>query len=685
MFLRVSHEGLWQLGILVAAVALGGSVCLPAGATDFVDVTTDAGLSGNNSLGAAWGDFDLDGCVDLYISNDNASTPSSQLFRSLCDGTFEDVTSTAGVAGPLRAWGVAWADFDNDGDLDLYIASRSDSNMLYRNDGDGTFTSIGVSAGVADSRGSTGVAWGDYDNDGDLDLFVANRYTNSSGTNRTDRLYRNNGDSTFTDVAGSAGVGGQTARGSFSGVWADFNDDGHLDLYVAADFSDDFYYENDGLGGFDNLSGTAGVDDPQHGMGTAVGDANGDGCLDVISTNNTQVLDPPDPTHLKTFIYLNNCNAVFTPDDAGILARDAVEWGVNFVDYDNDMDEDISIVAGGLLSFGEPNVLYENDGDGDYSDVTADSGVANSGASFGSAWADYDRDGDLDWFIANEIGSRVLFRNDGPTGNYFAVELEGVASNRFGVGARVEIVAGGVTQVRVIQAGESFLSAEEAVAFFGLGSETSVTSVAVEWPSGTTDNATNVNGNQRVLFKEGLGIQGQDCHLLTLGHTGSGSDPVAEPTNSIGCALGEYLNAEPITLSGAVPASGWSIDGWTGTSDDSSTGSTNSLTMGNEAQQVLVRYVDPTLPVDLVISETTLASEEIIEACGSITVGPNVDVTATNSGVVLRAPSLVVAELATTSGAVLSFESVLPVGCPAPGSPGQVNGRVKGMARFVRR
>jgi hypothetical protein len=209
-------------------------------------------------------------------------------------------------------------------------------------------------------------------------------------------------------------------------------------------------------------------------------------------------------------LYRNNCDGTFTPigDAAGILGRDTVEWGTNFVDFDNDGDEDLSIVAGAMLSSGEPNVLYENvtvaPDELTLVDVTAATGTQDLGEGWGSAWADIDDDGDLDWMVSNLFGQVALFRNDGPTGNHLRVELQGTTSNRDGIGARVEVTAAGRTMVRYIRAGLSYISAEELEAFFGLGDATVVDELVVKWPSGTVDTLAGPIGvNQTLQLVEG--------------------------------------------------------------------------------------------------------------------------------------------------------------------------------------
>jgi chitodextrinase len=466
----------------------------------FTNVTLPAGVfSTGESRGAAWADYDNDGCVDLYVTQVGAP---NHLYRNNCNGTFTDVASEAGVANPAVATGAAWADYDSDGDPDLYVGNQNGANALYRNNGDGTFTDVAAALGVDDIRGTAGVSWADYDGDGDPDLFIANRHVNGLTEDLTDGLYRNDG-AAFTDVAPLAGIAGSSTRLTYMGVWFDYDADGDPDLYLAVDYGNDVLYRNNGDGTFSDVSAAAGVSDPQHGMGIAVGDYNEDGCLDVLSTNNTTVDDLPE--FGPSVLYSNHCDGTFSnvSEAAGILDRKAVEWGVSFVDYDNDADLDLGIVAGGLLSEGQPNVLYRNAG-GFFTDVTDAEGAADVGAAYGSAWADYDNDGDLDWFVANERGgSNVLLRNDGPTGNFVKVTPLGAGPNTHGVGTRVELTTSGKTQIRIIQAGQSFESAEEPAAYFGLGEAVQASRIRMLWPSGAEDMICNRPSNRRYELSEG--------------------------------------------------------------------------------------------------------------------------------------------------------------------------------------
>ena len=285
----------------------------------------------------AWGDYDGDGNLDLYVSNGDGT---KRLYQNDGDATFTDVASSAGVDDSGNAPGVAWGDYDKDGDLDLYINNFGTANRLYRNDGSGTFTEVGASASVDDGGSGRGVAWGDYDDDGDLDIYVVN----ASG--QANRLYSNDGDGTFTEVGSSAGVN-DTGDGH-GGTWGDYDNDGDLDLYVSNFGQANRLYRNDGAGTFTAVGSSAGVNDSGNGTGVAWGDYDNDGDLDVYvaiwATANRLYSNDGDGTFTET-------GSSAGVDDSG--NGTAVSWG----DYDDDGDIDLYAAL-----YGTTNLLYRNNG-----------------------------------------------------------------------------------------------------------------------------------------------------------------------------------------------------------------------------------------------------------------------------------------------------------------------------------
>ncbi|HEB95156.1 MAG TPA: hypothetical protein ENI96_01835 [Sedimenticola thiotaurini] len=462
-------------------------------------VPADAGIRTDRARSGGWADYDGDGCIDLLITQ--AGGPV--LYHNDCRGRFSDVTTSAGLHGPAGGMGVAWADYDGDGDPDAYIASTDGPNALYRNDGDGTFTEVAAAAGVDDPRASTTATWGDYDRDGDLDLFVANRFYPRADSDITDRLYRNDGNGRFTDVGVASGAAVKD-RKTFSGAWFDADGNGTLDLYLAVDFGDDQLLLNDGRGHFRRAGPGAGISGPAHAMGLAIGDIDGNGCLDVVSTNNTRGR-ADDREHGPSTLYLNDCSGHFSDATTrwGIADRGTVDWGVNLVDWDGDGDLDLAIVSGGMLKGGEneTNVLYENR-DGRLYDVTDSLGAAVTGAAFGSAWADYDNDGDLDWLVVNSRRNSVLLQNRSGSGHTLVVKLRGRGANRDGIGALVTATVAGRERIRLIQAGSGYGSTGPPVARFGLGSGDRIEHLRVDWPDGRVTTLTGVPEQSTLTIRQ---------------------------------------------------------------------------------------------------------------------------------------------------------------------------------------
>jgi hypothetical protein len=386
----------------------------------FVDATVAPLDDAGAGTGVAWGDYDNDGDLDLYVAN---SDGANKLFRN--DGTgFTDVTT--GPLGDTRAsHAVAWADFDLDSDLDLYVANTG-YNRLLENLGWPTFE-FAVVDSSSQSAQSEGVAWGDYDNDGDPDLLVANR-------GMPNRLYRND-DGALTDVTAPPVGGFATSIGV---AWGDYDNDGDLDAFVGNMFGSNQLLRNEGGGSFTDAT-TAPLDDP---------------------------------------------------------TRDAT--GVAWLDYDNDGDLDLYVV-----NYSRGNRLFRNEGPPawDFTDASI-APLDNDGSGWGVACADYDEDGEIDIYITNG-GANRLFLNDATEGTHWlGVRLEGTISNRSAIGARVRVVAGGASQIREVSGGSGYLSQDSLPLEFGLGSATVVDSIIVRWPSGYSEDVTGVAADQIVEIVE---------------------------------------------------------------------------------------------------------------------------------------------------------------------------------------
>ncbi len=481
---------------------------------------------------------------------------------------FRDVTDSAGIAfrhfwksrstqlPEDMGSGAAWGDYDNDGWPDLYVvnmagpltltaeqvAASPAHSALYHNNGDGTFSERTREAGLADRVGFwAGASWGDYDRDGFADLYVAGyvRYEDvgdavsvhydteepaslnpSSFAPELNLLYRNNGDGTFTELGVPAGVAGLPGR-SLSAAWADLDGDVWPDLYVANDVSDNALYRNSGDGTFEDVRYGARVADYRGAMGIAVGDWDVDGDPDLFITH---WIAQENALYSNMSTQLREAGSESAPlqyiDEAdrhglGQIALDYVGWGTSFVDYDNDGYLDLLVVNGSTIQQREnpqrlipmPDQLFWNRGpEAGFYDVSSVSGdyFAEQHVGRGAAFADYDRDGDIDVFIVNNGGRGVLLRNDGGNQNrWLQVVAEGRASQRQGLGVKLKLFAGGRVQGHEIGSQSSYLSQNEPVAHFGLGELSRVDSLSVVWPSGERQIFRSVATNRLLRITEG--------------------------------------------------------------------------------------------------------------------------------------------------------------------------------------
>jgi hypothetical protein len=506
--------------------------------------------------GAAWGDYDRDGWLDLYVVNEAgpltmsaeeiASSPAhNALYRNRGDGTFEDVTARAGVGYRGCGQAAAWGDYDNDGFLDLIVTNYGET-VLYRNRRDGTFEDASEKAGVEVPQGFwAGASWGDYNRDGNLDLYIcgyvkyhydpANARTKSRqydtaipaalnpSTYKPERnfLFCNNGDGTFTEVARSAGVDNIAGR-SLSATWCDLDDDGWSDLYVANDISDNVLFRNRGDGTFEDISHNAWVADYRGAMGLAVGDWDGDEDMDLFVTHwiaQENALYNNMRTDFANVDVTAGGSMHFTDvaDQFGLgqIALDYIGWGTAFVDFDNDGQLDLLMVNGS--TFQQDNdprllvpmrmLLFWNKGPQDgFFDVGSVSGdvFTREYVSRGLAVGDYDNDGDPDAFVVVNGGRAMLLRNEGGSANHWLkVRLAGRLSNRFGLGTKLRVVAGGKTAIREVGAGSSYYS-QNAVGeeLFGLGVSERVDSLKVTWPSGVTQDLFDLVADQMIVVTE---------------------------------------------------------------------------------------------------------------------------------------------------------------------------------------
>jgi len=472
----------------------------------FQNVTLQSGIVQRNcSWGAAWGDYDGDGNLDVMTVGHLLKPHVSicQLWRNNGDGTFSDVTFAAGLqqlAGDCH--GAVWADMDSDGDLDLYVAkgtSKTDPinyNELWINNGDGTFTNVASTSGVTGvGYHNRGVYAIDYDNDSDLDLFVASFPKNNGGPNL---LYRNDGGLQFTDVAGAAGLQ-RSGIENLTAAWADFDDDGLIDVFIAMDGG---LYRNLGDGTFADVTAAAGLIPSLDAQGGAWGDYDNDGDLDLYVTmgagNQTA----------QGILYQNNGDGTFTDvtTQSGVInisGAVGVDWG----DYDNDGYLDLYIVNS-VPGYTQPNRLFRNNGDGTFTDVALAARVGaktTGGRGSDGTFVDFNNDGFLDLFVCNGEGSSygqyLLFQNKTNSNGWLKITLVGTLSNRGGIGAKLWLTAGGQTQFREYT-GQHHMSQNQIPVHFGVGGATIVDSVTIQWPSGITQSLFTVPINQLITVTE---------------------------------------------------------------------------------------------------------------------------------------------------------------------------------------
>jgi hypothetical protein len=432
--------------------------------------------------GVAWGDYDNDGDQDLYVTTYNFG---SFLYRNDGGGVF---TSPFGSTTPpndnFDGTGIAWGDYDNDGDLDLYLAQgNGQANRLFQNNGDGTFSDV-TSGPLGDAGTTYGIAWGDYDKDGDIDLYIANFGT-------ANKLFRNDGGGFFVDANGGTPLGD---AGDGCGVaWGDYDNDGDLDLYlVNGSFQPNKLFRNDGGGTFTDVTSPP-LNDALFGIGAAWGDYDNDGDLDLYLVNGNQGANK---------LFRNNGGGSFTDVTSGPLGDASSGYGCAWGDYDNDGDLDLYLTNGGSPS---NNKLFRNDGSGNFTDATSPI-LAVSSTGIGVAFGDYDGDGDVDLYVAHGYPNQnKLFRNEIGTANHWLhVNLVGTTSNASGIGARVRIVAGGVSQIREVSGGSGFCSQNSLTAEFGLGINLLVDTLQIQWPSSkSTDTYTNLPVDTLLTFYEG--------------------------------------------------------------------------------------------------------------------------------------------------------------------------------------
>jgi len=474
------------------------------GITTFTDVTEKAGLGGVKGRRVAWGDYNDDGYDDLLVDG-------HRLFRNNRDGTFTEVTNLAGLNGIAGAVGGVWADFNNDGHLDFYMMARGDGfhGRFWKNNADGTFTDITATAvNRPEDNHTEGAGWGDYNGDGWVDLYLANYEKPRSraiklGIGTRDVLWRNNRDGTFTDVTKEAGLETLEPMNGRGVNWGDYNNDGLLDIFVSNYRLDpNFLWRNNGNGTFTNVAQEQGVEGVEkkgnygNTIGSEWGDYNNDGNLDLFSANlaHPRYIGLSDQSML-----LENSGPPFyrfrdRKKEAGIRYQET-DSEPSFGDYDNDGDPDLFITA--VYPQGK-SMLYKNDGHGKFRDITWLAGVRVSN-SWTSAFADFDRDGDLDLVVGSEDGIR-LFSNDGNSNHWLQVRVVGKRCNRDGIGSRVSVTSPRGVQIREVEGGKGTGSQQSLPVAFGFGNYDGPVDLKVRNTCGQMFQKRAVTLNQRITI-----------------------------------------------------------------------------------------------------------------------------------------------------------------------------------------
>lgn len=561
-----ARQALTGLGVGVAVILLSAA---DAPVPQFTDIARQAGVVFHHTNGASpdkhlpetmgsgavFFDYDGDGWIDIFLVDSGSIADAAvarrsrhRLFHNRGNGTYEDVTDRSGVQHREYGMGACAGDYDGDGKPDLYITNVG-ANVLYRNRGPSTgsgqvtlFEDVTATARVGDAQWGAGCAFGDLDDDGDLDLWVAN-YVNADRTRNPfcgDRqrylrfychplkydplpstVYRNDGNGAFTDVTASSGVG--ALRGNGMGVLiTDYDNDGRPDVFVANDSMPNFLFHNSGGMKFTETGLASGVavgadGKARAGMGIDAGDYDGDGRLDLVVTN----LD-------------FEMHSVFRGLDRGLFAYATTEsgvgfptlpfvgFGVAFLDVDNDGLLDIAMADGHILdnapqyragsTYMQRKLLFRNLANRRFSEVGRQAGPAFKveRVSRGLAVGDIDNDGDLDLLVNNNGQDAELLRNDAPASvraNSLLVTLRGAAPNLEAIGARIKLTIGTKTQIREVRAGSSYMSQNDLRAHFGLGTAARVDRIDVLWPDGRMESISSVAANQIVSIEEGRGLQ----------------------------------------------------------------------------------------------------------------------------------------------------------------------------------
>jgi len=460
----------------------------------FVKITDGVFVNdGGWSYSMCWADFNNDGFQDLFVTNNNSSNNNNMMYFNDGQGGFTKVTSGSVVNDGGSSYGCTAADIDNDGDIDLFVSNYNENNFFYLNNGNGTFAKVTAGNLVTDGGKSTGCSFGDYDNDGYVDLYVTNR-------DQMNFLYKNNGNCTFTKITSGSIVTDISNSGGCD--WCDYNNDGYIDLYVA-NATNDCLYINSGNGTFTKITDSPVVTESEQSTGGSWGDYDDDGDFDLYVTGGLLGSG-------SNRLFKNNGDGTFTkvlndPIVSSIFWQGGANWG----DLDN--DGDLDMFAG---AYDGTNKLYINN-NGTFTQIDTGILVTDGNYKKGCGWCDYDKDGDIDIFVARNNyfgGNNTFYKNLGNGNNWINIKCTGTLSNKTGLGAKIYVKAnvnGNIkTQFRVIssQSGGNISGVNSMCSSIGLGNAAVIDSVIVLWQSGTTDRIGETAVNQFINITEGQGI-----------------------------------------------------------------------------------------------------------------------------------------------------------------------------------
>ncbi len=536
----------------------------PASAQFFTKIATGTLVeTPKKTYSASWADYNNDGFDDVLIV-DNTDYHSS-LFTNNGDGTFTEVTNNAIYDNMGPSIAAAWGDYNNDGNIDLYICNTGNSgsetavNFLYRNDGNGVFTRILEGEIVTDTEWSLGAAWADYDNDGFLDLYVANFL-------QANALYHNNGDGTFTRITEGEIV--TDNFNTYSASWADYDNDGFQDLYVVNYFysalpgQNNCLYHNNGDGTFTKNTTSIIANDLALTQGSSWGDYNNDGLLDLFVTVN----EFADIKH--NFLYKNIGNGNFEIANSAPSIDGGVSFGAAWLDMNNDGFLDLTVSNNGG-STKRLNFLYLNNGDETFTNQNTDAATTTPLRDYCSTIADYNHDGYPDIFTPSYSTTVVhgLYQNNGGTNNYVTLRLEGTVSNRSAIGARIYCYANGMAQTREVSSTSGQYTGSSLAQTFGIGTATAIDSIAIHWPSGIHQVIENpaINQIHQILEAQLLNNETDILSFVLAQQTGAATINASAHTVTVEVANGTNLSAlaPVVTVSAGAtvnPASGATVN-----------------------------------------------------------------------------------------------------------------------------